>query len=30
VVDGRMVDLPFLKRAEAIVASVDSSARSKK
>ena len=29
VVDGRMVDLPFLKRAEAIVASVDSSARSK-
>ena len=30
VVDGRMVDLPFLKRAEAILASVDSSARSKK
>lgn len=30
VVDGRMVDLPFLKRAEAIVASLDSSARSKK
>jgi citrate lyase subunit beta/citryl-CoA lyase len=30
VVDGRMVDLPFLKRAEAIVASVDSSVRSKK
>jgi citrate lyase subunit beta/citryl-CoA lyase len=30
VVDGRMVDLPFLKRAEAIVASLDSSASSKK
>jgi citrate lyase subunit beta/citryl-CoA lyase len=30
VVDGRMVDLPFLKRAEAIVASIDSSASSKK
>ncbi|MGH8061258.1 MAG: HpcH/HpaI aldolase/citrate lyase family protein [Pseudoxanthomonas sp.] len=30
VVDGRMVDLPFLKRAEAIMASHDSSARSKK
>ena len=30
VIDGRMVDLPFLKRAEAIVASTDSSARSKK
>ena len=30
VVDGRMVDLPFLKRAEAIVASLDPGARSKK
>jgi citrate lyase subunit beta/citryl-CoA lyase len=30
VVDGRMVDLPFLKRAEAIVASADASASSKK
>jgi len=29
VVDGRMVDLPFLKRAEAIVASVDAGACSK-
>jgi citrate lyase subunit beta/citryl-CoA lyase len=29
VVDGRMVDLPFLKRAEAIVASLDPGARSK-
>lgn len=28
VVDGRMVDLPFLKRAEAIVASLDPGARS--
>ena len=27
VVDGRMIDLPFLKRAEAIVASVDSATR---
>ena len=25
VVDGRMIDLPFLKRAEAILASLDSS-----
>lgn len=30
VVDGRMVDLPFLKRAEAIVAAVDSAAGSRK
>ena len=30
VVDGRMIDLPFLKQAEAIVASADSSANSKK
>ena len=30
VVDGRMIDLPFLKRAEAIVASLDANARSKK
>ena len=29
VVDGQMIDLPFLKRAEAIVASLDSSAGSK-
>jgi citrate lyase subunit beta/citryl-CoA lyase len=29
VVDGRMVDLPFLKRAEAIVASLDPGAGSK-
>lgn len=30
VVDGRMVDLPYLKRAEAIVASAGSNTRSKK
>ncbi len=30
VVDGHMIDLPFLKRAEATVASADSSANSKK